>query len=68
VIEEAGKMGMAAFYAGLILGMLLGVLLVSLWALYLAKTFDGVRSGRAVGYSPEKLLKPEPGIPALPRS
>ena len=37
VIEEAMKMGMIAFYAGLCVGMLLGFLLLSLWAFYLAK-------------------------------
>ena len=37
VIEEAIKMGMIAFYAGLCVGMLLGFLLLSLWAIYLAK-------------------------------
>ena len=31
------KMGMIAFYAGLCVGMLLGFLLVSLWAFYLAQ-------------------------------
>jgi hypothetical protein len=30
-------MGMIAFYAGLCVGMLLGFLLLSLWAFYLAK-------------------------------
>jgi hypothetical protein len=37
VMEEAGEMGMIAFYAGLCVGMLLGFLLISLWAFYLAK-------------------------------
>ena len=37
MIEEAMKMGMIAFYAGLCVGMLLGFLLVSLWAFYLAQ-------------------------------
>jgi hypothetical protein len=31
------KMGMVAFYAGLCVGMLLGFLLLSLWAFFLAK-------------------------------
>ncbi|MGO8761874.1 MAG: hypothetical protein ACLQUS_07780 [Desulfobaccales bacterium] len=31
------EMGMIAFYAGLCVGMLLGFLLLSLWAFYLAK-------------------------------
>ena len=37
MIEEAMTMGMIAFYAGLCVGMLLGFLLLSLWAFYLAK-------------------------------
>jgi hypothetical protein len=37
VIEEAMKMGMVAFYAGLCVGMLSGFLLLSLWAFFLAK-------------------------------
>jgi hypothetical protein len=37
VIEEAMKMGMVAFYAGLCVGMLVGFLFLSLWAFFLVK-------------------------------
>ena len=43
-VEEAGKMGMIAFYAGLLVGILFGVLFSSLWAF----PWRGVRTGRSL--------------------
>ena len=51
-------MGMIAFYAGLFIGILLGFLLSSLFAFYLAKQKAGVLPDQADGYSPVDLLKP----------
>ncbi len=42
-------MGMIAFYAGLFVGMLLGCLLLSLLAFFLAKPKSGAVSDRAEG-------------------
>jgi hypothetical protein len=51
-------MGMIAFYAGLFIGILLGLLLSSLWAFSLAKPKAGELSDPAEGYSRVDLLKP----------
>jgi len=67
-MEEADKMGMIAFYAGLFIGMLLGFVVVSLWAFYLAKPKDGARSDLAARYAPANLLDSKTGAPAVPRS
>ena len=56
--SEVGKMGMIAFYAGLVIGILFGFLLASLWALSLAKRTTGTLPDQADGYSPADLLKP----------
>ena len=57
-IEEAGKMGMIAFYAGLCVGMLLGVLLLSLLAFFLAKPESGALPDPAEGFSQLNPLEP----------
>lgn len=57
-IEEAGKMGMIAFYTGLLVGMLLGVSLLSLLAFFLAKPKSGVLADPDLGYSQIDLLGP----------
>jgi hypothetical protein len=44
-------MGMIAFYAGLFIGVLLGLLLLSLLAFSLAKSPRGSQSNQAEGYS-----------------
>jgi hypothetical protein len=44
-------MGMIAFYAGLIIGVLVGLLLSSLWAFSLAKSPRGSHPSQAEGYS-----------------
>jgi hypothetical protein len=48
-------MGMIAFYAGLFVGILLGVLCSSLWAFSLARRTDGARPDRAEALSPAGL-------------
>jgi hypothetical protein len=48
-------MGMIAFYAGLFVGILLGVLFSSLWAFSLARRTDGARPDRAEALSPAGL-------------
>jgi hypothetical protein len=58
VIEEAIKMGMIAFYAGLCVGILLGFLLLSLWAFCLAKYKVEARPDRPEEYSQRDSLKP----------
>lgn len=57
-IKEAGKMGMIAFYAGLCVGMLLGVLLLSLWAFFLARPESGALPDPAEGFPQINLLEP----------
>jgi len=57
-IEEAGKMGMIAFYAGLFIGVLFGFLLSSLWAFSLARPKAGALPDPAEGLSPVDLLEP----------
>ena len=57
-IEEAGKMGMIAFYAGLLLGTLLGLSLASLLAFFLARHQSGALSDPAEGFSQVDLLEP----------
>ena len=56
-MEEAGKMGMIAFYAGLF-GVLFGFLLSSLWAFSLARPKAGALPDPAEGLSPVDLLEP----------
>ena len=51
-------MGMIAFYAGLCVGMLLGVLLLSLLAFFLARPESGVLSDPAEGFSQLNPLEP----------
>ena len=51
-------MGMIAFYAGLFVGMLLGCLLLSLLAFFLAKPKSGTMSDPAEGYPQGNLLEP----------
>jgi hypothetical protein len=57
-IEETGKMGMIAFYAGLFIGVLFGFLLASLLAFSLAKLKAGALSDPAEGFSQVDLLEP----------
>ena len=45
-------MGMIAFYAGLFVGILIGVLFSSLWAFSLARRTDVTQLDRAEGRSP----------------
>jgi hypothetical protein len=51
-------MSMIAFYAGLFIGMLLGFLLLSLLAFFLAKPKAGALSDPAEGYSQVDFLEP----------
>jgi hypothetical protein len=51
-------MGMIAFYAGLFIGILCGLLLSSLWAFSLAKHKGGSLPDQAEGLSPVDLLEP----------
>ena len=51
-------MGMIAFYAGLCVGMLLGFLLLSLLAFYLAKFKVEALPDRPAEYSQRDSLKP----------
>jgi hypothetical protein len=51
-------MGMIAFYAGLCVGMLLGVVLLSLLAFFLAKPESGALSDPAEGFPQINLLEP----------
>ena len=51
-------MGMIAFYAGLCVGMLLGFLLLSLWAFYLAKSKVEALPDRPEAYSKRDSLEP----------
>ncbi len=48
---EEDKMGMIAFYAGLFIGVLLGLLLSSLFAFTLARSPRGSQPNQAEGYS-----------------
>jgi len=57
-MQEAGKMGMIAFYAGLFVGMLVGFLLLSLVAFFLARPKSGALSHQAEGYSQADPLEP----------
>jgi hypothetical protein len=52
---EEDKMGMIAFYAGLFIGILLGLLLSSLWAFSLARSPGGSQPNQAEGYSQVEL-------------
>jgi len=51
-------MGMIAFYAGLFIGVLIGFLLSSLWAFFLAGNQTGGLSDQAKGYSRVDPLEP----------
>ena len=51
-------MGMIAFYAGLFIGILLGLLLSSLWAFSLTKSKAGALSDPGKGYSHVDILEP----------
>jgi hypothetical protein len=57
-IEEAGKMGMIAFYAGLFIGVLFGFLLASLLTFSLAKLKVWALSDPGEGFSQVDLLEP----------
>ena len=51
-------MGMIAFYAGLFIGILFGLLLSSLWAFSQGKPKAGALFDPAEGYSQVNLLEP----------
>jgi hypothetical protein len=51
-------MGMIAFYAGLFVGILLGLLFSSLWAFSLERRKRGELPDEAEGLTPVNLLKP----------
>jgi hypothetical protein len=55
---EVDKMGMIAFYAGLFIGVLFGLLFSSLWAFSRAKSGDRELPNSAEGYSQIDPLKP----------
>ena len=61
-------MGMIAFYAGLFVGILLGVLFSSLWAFSLARRTDGARPGRAETLSRRVSRSLSPRQSSSPRS
>jgi hypothetical protein len=50
-ILEEDKMGMIAFYAGLFIGVLYGLLISSLLAFYLVKNPRGLQPNQPEGYS-----------------
>jgi hypothetical protein len=58
-------MGMIAFYAGLFVGILFGLLFSSLWAFSLARHEAGARPDRAEELSPADLTEPGPSPPRL---
>ncbi|MGB8991403.1 MAG: hypothetical protein WCD80_05055 [Desulfobaccales bacterium] len=51
-------MGMVAFFAGLVIGMLVGVLVLSLFAFFLAGDGGGIVPSQAEGYPQENPLEP----------
>ena len=51
-------MGMVAFFAGLVIGMLVGVLVLSLFAFFLAEDGGGIVPSQAEGYPQENPLEP----------
>jgi predicted lipid-binding transport protein (Tim44 family) len=55
---EVGKMGMIAFYAGLFIGVLLGFLLLSLMAFFLASGQAAGTPDQTKGYSQADPLEP----------
>ena len=56
-------MAMIAFYAGLFIGILLGLLLSSLWAFSLAGRRGGVQPDQAEGYPQKIPWSLKPGLP-----
>jgi hypothetical protein len=50
-------MGMVAFFAGLVVGILVGVLVLSLFAFFLARDGGGIVPPQAEGYSQENPLE-----------
>jgi hypothetical protein len=57
-VSEEGKMGMIAFYAGLFVGILFGLLFSSLWAFSLARRKAGALPDQAEALTPANLLEP----------
>jgi hypothetical protein len=51
-------MGMVAFFAGLVIGILVGVLVLSLFAFFLARDGGGLVPPQAEGYPQENPLEP----------
>ena len=68
-IEEAGKMGMIAFYAGLFVGILFGFLLLSLLAFYLVEIKVEALSRPSRGIFSEQISwSLEPGVSTLAKA